>query len=192
MGECGPVQMSELGFRGAGSWERAEAMPWPRAPRPGGRGEPMGAQMGPQDPVSKTDEGPGQWEDSPGPLPTSPPAPARPSRPGLVAVTAPEVGQQLDVQVEGVGLRLPGVDLISGEEGPPEHLPVRCRACAADPRALVSQEWGPRDRPRWAVRPSGSPALLTLGLGRGLCHLGGTPPRESWASVPGSEVMVSS
>ena len=39
------------------------------------------------------------------------------SRPGLV-ITAPEVGQPLDVQVERDGLGLTSIDLISGEKEP--------------------------------------------------------------------------
>lgn len=121
-----------------------------------------------------------------------PPAPQphpRLSHPGLV-VTAPVVGQPGHVQVEGVRLRLPSVDLVSGGEASLSTCPSGWTACGVS-QALCLSETGTRDRPRWLWAPW-QPSLLALGLGPHLCPLGMTLPcgdPAAWgpglASCPG-------
>lgn len=113
----------------------------------------------------------------PQPYPAVPPLPG--SRPGLV-VTAPEVGQPLDVHVEGIGLCLPRVDLISREENPPEHLPVRLASlwgCLARPFcfAAVRKKGGNlRKRARAVGNPRVAQSCWPLGLAC-ICATGSDP-----------------
>lgn len=128
-----------------------------------------------------------------------PPAPQphpRPSHPGLV-VTAPVVGQPGHVQVEGVRLRLPSVDLVSGGRSQPEHLPVRLDGLWGLPGPLSLRDRNPGQAQvavgPLAAQPPGpwtGPTSLPLGYdpavwGPGLASCPGPAPGGVLSPSPG-------